>query len=258
MAEIAVPAGNDDVTLRAVSMEDPWNWLNAGWRDIQRAPLFSLGYGLAFVVIAFSGTAVLWKSGLESLVPVLAGGFGLIGPMLAVGLYEISRRLETGEPLTLKSVVFVKTAEPLQLAYMGFALLFIYFVWLRTAMLLYAGFAQLNYVPLDQFSFFLFKTSAGLSLLALGTAVGACFAFVVFAVTALSVPMLMDKHIDVVSAISLSLRTVTNNLKPMLLWAWLIALLIAFGCATLFVGLIVAFPLLGHATWHAYRSLGNR
>jgi uncharacterized membrane protein len=68
----------------------------------------------------------------------------------------------------------------------------------------------------------------------------------------------MDKHIDVVSAISLSMRTVTNNLKPMLLWAWLIALLIAFGCATLFVGLIVAFPLLGHATWHAYRSLSNR
>jgi uncharacterized membrane protein len=258
MADIAVPVGNDEVTLRAVSMEDPWNWLSAGWRDMRRAPLLSLGYGFAFVLIAFAGTAVLWSSGLESLVPVLAGGFGLIGPMLAVGLYEISRRLEAGEPLTLKSVVFVKTAEPLQLAYMGFALLFIYFVWLRTAMLLYAGFAQLSYVPLDHFTYFLFGTWAGLSLLALGTAIGACFAFAVFAATALSVPMLMDKHIDVVSAISLSMRTVEHNLKPMLLWAWLIALLIAFGCATLFVGLIVAFPLLGHATWHAYRSLANR
>lgn len=257
MADITAPLSGDQVHFRSVSLDDPWKWLSAGWRDIMRAPFWSLGYGFVFVLIAFGGTAVLWNAGLESLIPVLAGGFALVAPMLAVGLYEISRRLESGEPLTLRSVIFVKTAEPLQLAYMGFALLFMYFVWLRTAMLLYAGFVNFSDVPLDQFSFFLFGTPAGLSLLIVGTLIGACLAFLVFAGTALSVPMLMDRHVDVVSAIGSSTRTVVNNLNAMLLWAWVIALLIAFGCATLFVGLIVAFPLLGHATWHAYRSLSQ-
>jgi len=256
MADITAALA-DEVRMRGVSMDDPWSWLSAGWRDMQRAPLWSLGYGLVFVLVAFAGTAALWNAGLESLIPVLAGGFGLVGPLLAVGLYEISRRLETGEPLRLRDVLFVKTAEPLQLAYMGFALLFMYFVWFRTAMLLYAGFAQWNYIPLDQFPLFVFGTPAGLALLVTGTAVGACFALIVFAATALSIPMLMDRHVDVITAMAASMRTVANNLKPMLLWAWLIAFLMAFGCATLFVGLIVAFPLLGHATWHAYRSLSR-
>ena len=256
MADITAHAAHE-VHFRAVSMDDPLTWLSAGWRDMQRAPALSLGYGLVFVLIAFVGTALLWKAGLESLIPVLAGGFGLIGPMLAVGLYEISRRLETGEPLNVRDVIFVKTAEPLQLAYMGFALLFMYFIWLRTAMLIYAGFAQFSYIPLDDFSLFVFSTPVGLSLLVVGTAVGACFALIVFAATALSVPLLMDRHVDVITAMAASTRTVANNLKPMLIWAWLIAFMIAFGCATLFVGLIVAFPLLGHATWHAYRSLSQ-
>ncbi len=257
MADVTVRLGSDEVHLRAVSMDDPLTWLSAGWRDMQRAPVLSLGYGLAFVLIAFAGTAVLWKAGLELLIPVLAGGFGLVGPLLAVGLYEISRRIESGEPLTVRNVVFVKTAEPLQLAYMGFALLFMYFVWLRTAMLIYAGFAQYSYIPLDQFPLFLFGTPAGLSLLVVGTGIGAFFAMIVFAATALSVPMLMDRHVDVITAMTASVRIVANNLGPMLIWAWLIAFMIAFGCATLFLGLIVAFPVLGHATWHAYRSLSE-
>jgi uncharacterized membrane protein len=122
-------------------------------------------------------------------------------------------------------------------------------------MLLYAGFLHLDYTPLDEFTQFLLGTDQGLAFLAIGTAIGAVFAVIAFAVTALSVPMLMDRHVDVVSAIGASVRAVTHNPKPMLLWAWLIALLIAFGFATLFVGLIVVFPVIGHATWHAYRGL---
>ena len=257
MADIAVPASADVTTLRDAELDDPWKWLMAGIADVKRAPVLSLGYGLFFVLVGVGGSALLWDSGLESLVPVLAGGFVLVGPMLAVGLYEISRRLESGEPLRLRDVVFVKTAEPLQLAYMGFALLFMYSIWIRVAMLLYAGFLHLDYTPLDEFVQFLLGTGQGFAFLAIGTAVGAIFAVIVFAATALSVPMLMDRHVDVVSAIAASLREVRQNPKPMLLWAWLIALLIAFGFATLFVGLIVVFPVIGHATWHAYRSLSG-
>jgi uncharacterized membrane protein len=255
MSDIAIPPAADGTHLRNAELDDPWKWLMAGIEDVKRAPLWSLGYGLFFVLVGVGGSVWLWDAGLESLVPVLAGGFALVGPMLAVGLYEISRRLESGEPLNMRDVVFVKTAEPLQLAYMGFALLFMYFVWIRVAMLLYAGFLHLDYTPLDEFSQFLLGTGQGLAFLAIGTAVGAVFAVIVFAATALSVPMLMDRHVDVVSAIAASVRSVTHNPKPMLLWAWLIALLIAFGFATLFVGLIVVFPVIGHATWHAYRSL---
>ena len=254
MTDATLPHDTGPLGLCEVSMDDPWKWLAAGWSDMKRAPLWSLSYGLAFVLVGIAGSVLLWSVNLESLIPVLAGGFALIGPMLAVGLYEISRRLEAGEPLTLRGVVFVRTAEPLQLAYMGFVLLFMYLVWARVAMLLYAGFVHFDNTPLDQFSVFMFATPTGQALLAVGTVTGALFGLVVFAVTALSVPMLVDRHVDVVTAAVTSVRTVLHSPKAMLLWAWIIAILVGFGFATLFVGLIVVFPLVGHATWHAYRD----
>ena len=92
-------AANRAFALRNPTMEGPWQWLAAGWRDMWRTPAYSLSYGLAFVAIGLAGTAGLWEVGLEALVPAIGAGFALLGPILAVGLYEISRRYESGEAL---------------------------------------------------------------------------------------------------------------------------------------------------------------
>jgi uncharacterized membrane protein len=243
------------INLRMPTMDDPWKWLSLGWRDLWRAPVFSLGYGLVFVLIGLGGTIGLWSLGMEALVPVIAAGFALLGPILAVGLYEISRRHEGALPITLRDVVFVHVAAPVQLAFMAFLLMFLYLVWLRAATLLVALFVYGNFMPLSDFVAFVLTTPEGVAMMVIGTVIGALLALITFAIAALSIPILLRKDVDVMTAMSASVEVVMDAPGPMLLWGWLIAVLTAFGVATMFVGLIVVFPLIGHATWHAYRSI---
>lgn len=246
-------------TVKRISTDAPWRWLALGWADMRAAPALSLAYGAAFVIVGFGITAGLWWLGLSSLIPVAAAGFMLAGPLLAVGLYEISRRRETATPITSwREIVFIKTASPLQLAYIGFFISFVMMLWGRMAQIIYAIFTNGDYVPLMDFANFVLSSPQGLALLVVGTAVGAVLAFIIFAISAVSVPMLMDRDVDVVTAMIASVQSVTENSGAMLLWAWLIAVLVGFGIATCFLGLIVVFPLVGHATWHAYRALVDR
>ena len=123
------------------------------------------------------------------------------------------------------------------------------------AMLLYAIFLNGQYYPFSDFVAHMLTTTNGLSLLTVGTAIGAIIAFTVFAVSAISVPMILDKNIDVGTAVVTSLEAVRRNPGPLLLWAWIITVFTGFGLVTAFVGLAVVFPVIGHATWHGYRSL---
>jgi uncharacterized membrane protein len=241
--------------VRLPTMDDPWRWLAKGWADLWRAPVLSLSYGAVFVLAGLVGTAGLWLIGWESLVPIAAAGFALLGPILALGLYEISRRLESGERLSFSDVFWPRTAAPVQLAFMAFLLIFIYLVWLRVATLLIALFIYDNFMPLSDVVRFVLTTPEGLSLVVVGSLVGGLLALISFAVSALSIPILMRKDVDAMTAMSASVEVMMDAPGPMLLWGWLIAMLTAFGFATLFVGLIVIFPLIGHATWHAYRSI---
>lgn len=241
--------------LRAPSRDDPWRWLAAGWRDLWRSPAISLGYGLAFVLLGLLVTGGLWYAGLESMAPALAAGFTLLGPVFAIGLYEMSRRYETGEPFTLKDIIAVKLPAPAQFGFLAFALMFLFLVWLRLATLNYALFTYGDYRPLGEFMRFALTSEQGLAMIVVGTAIGGVLALVAFAISAISVPMLLRHDVDVLTAIWASVHTVMTHPGPMLLWAWLIAVLTAIGVATMFVGLIVVFPLIGHATWHAYRTI---
>ncbi len=241
--------------IRNVAPEQPWTWLSAGWRDMWRAPQISLTYGIAFSVISAALTAGLFFAGLAYLLLPLSAGFLLLGPMLAVGLYEASRRLETGQPMTLGDVMFVKTRSPTQLAFLGVLLMLFMLAWVRIATLLFALFMQSSFPPVDQWVSVLLFTPNGLGLLIVGGIIGGVLAVIVFSLAAISVPMLMVHDVDTITAMVASVNAVRQNLWPMLLWGWLIALLTAVGIATLFVGLAITFPLVGHATWHAYRSL---
>jgi uncharacterized membrane protein len=241
--------------VRRLELDRPWAWLAAGWDDIRRAPAVSLTYGALFTGISFLITAGVFLVGLEYLLFPLAASFMLVGPMLAVGLYETSRRLETGAPVSLGRALFVATRSPMGLAFLGVALMALLLIWMRAATLLLALFlGPMAFPPLTEVIPTLLLTTQGVALLVVGTGCGAILAALVFAISVVSVPLLMERDIDVVSAVIVSLQTVARNPKPMLLWAWLVAILTAFGIATLYIGLIVTFPLVGHATWHAYRE----
>ncbi len=250
--QVSSPSGG----VNHITTEAPWQWLSQGWKDIWTRPMLSLGYGLVMAVAGWLLFAGLFNFHMAALVLMVAGGFMLLSPLLAVGLYEKSRRLEVGEPLATKDIVFVATKSPVQLGLLGVLLCLAFLAWIRIATLLFAlFFGPQPFPPLDAFLPTLMFTWHGLGLLIVGSLFGGAIAFVVFTISAISVPMLMAEDSDAPAAVVTSTRAVLQNLKPMLLWAWLIAILTAVGLVTGFLGLIVTFPLIGHGTWHAYRSL---
>ncbi len=248
--------GDGVVEIRRVDLEAPWRWIMAGWRDMERMPHISLIYGAVFAAVAVGLFLGLMRVGMSSAILALAGGFLLIGPVLAVGLYEGSRQLEQGRRVRISDVVLAAFRTPGQLVLLGLALLIIYIVWMQTAFLLFMVFMGTQpFPPLENFMSELLLTTRGVALLTVGTIEGAVLASVVFMICAVSAPMLMDRPIGVTDAILTSVEAVKLNWKPMALWAALIAAFMIVGLLTLSAGLVVAFPLIGHATWHAYRDL---
>jgi uncharacterized membrane protein len=244
------------VTVERVPFDAPWRWLAAGWRDLWSAPHISLFYGVVFAALSVALALCLMVTGLTSLILALGGGFLLIGPVAATGLYEVSRRLEAGESVDLGDVFKARPKALGQLGFFGAILAFAFFIWVQLAFLLFMLFlGSRGLPPPSEFVPTLLFTTHGLGLLVTGTIVGGVLAALVFAISAISVPLLMTRRIDAVTAIAASLAAVQLNPKPMALWAGLIAGFIALGTATLFVGLVVVFPLIGHATWHAFRDL---
>lgn len=242
--------------IQSVALDAPWNWLAAGWEDLWSAPHISLTYGAAFTAAAYILAACLFQTGALPFLLPLAGGFLLVGPLLAVGLYEVSREREAGRQPTFAAVIRAGASVRGQLALFGLVLLIINFAWLLTAFLLFMlFFGPAKFPPPEALVPALLFTQHGLGLLATGTAAGAVLAAITYSVSVISVPMLLDRKMDAVTAAILSVQAVFRNLPAMALWAALILVLSATGIATLFIGLAVTFPLIGHATWHAYREL---
>mgnify|MGYP005652218253 CR=1 FL=1 len=243
------------LNIQKITKDHPWAWLNAGWNDFARRPAIGLIYGLTFTVVSYALAACLNYLDMLYLLLPLGAAFTLAGPMLAVGLYEASRRFEANEPVRLGDILTVGARAPSQLAIIGLLLLIALLVWLRIATLLFVLFFSDAIPNLAELLPTLLMTANGLTFLTVGTFIGAVLAFTVFAISAVSVPLLLDRDIDAITAIVISVQAVWGNLGPMLLWAWLIALMTFVGIVTLFFGLIVTFPVIGYATWHAYRDL---
>lgn len=245
-----------EISVRRVPFDQPWEWLGAGWRDMWTYPGTSLTYGLTFAIGAALMAIGVTQAGAQSIILALFGGFLLIGPLVAVGLYDVSRRIEAGEPVSLAAAL-KKSFQPAgQLGFMGVILFLIFMVWMQVAFLLFMLFTGgREFPPPSEFVHMLLFTEHGLGLLFVGTAVGALLAFFTFSVSVVSVPLLMVKDVDVATAISTSFHAVRRNPRPMILWAALIAGFVTIGILTMCAGLIFVFPLMGHATWHAFKDL---
>lgn len=255
-----VPSGDTIPQPRTVPFDAPWAWLASGWQDIWAHPRISLLYGAVFAALAAILTGGLLAIDALPLFLAMAGGFLLLGPLFAIGLYQASKRRAEGAKPTLRDIAVAPKATRTQLAFAGVLLLVVFLLWIRLAFLLlmlFIGGAAIP--PPSEFMRQLLFTPHGLGLLIVGTAVGALLAASVFATTALSIPMLVDRRTDAFTAAAASIDAVIVNLKPMALWAALIVVMMAAGFATLLVGLVFAFPLIGHATWHAYQDIfGHR
>ena len=243
--------------IRRVHTDRPWAWLAAGWRDLRRAPMLSLPFGLVYAAVGLVGTILIWSYGDFHLIIPLASGFVLIGPIVAVGLYQISRRLSRGESVRWSDVATAWRSNPMQIALMGLVLLLFMMAWFRFASLLMFIFLSDQGPSPDALVLLdLMTEPENLPYLFVGTVIGAAMSALAFMLSVVSIPLLMDRpESDVISAIVTSVKVVRENFWTMALWAWLVALFIFAGVVTAYVLLVITLPLVGHATWHAYADL---
>ena len=229
---------------RTLEITAPLRWLRLGWMDLIRAPEVSLIYGLALTLLSLLITVFTWRFGTMALYISLASGFIFIGPALAVGLYSISRQLEEGRKPVLGYCIREGHTHLRELLVLGVILLVVLLVWGR-AVTIMSVFLPVQANPGWQ---------QLLPFLGIGSMVGAVFAGVVFAASAFSLPMIMDRKADAITAVVTSINAVLRNKNPMLLWAVIIVLTVLLGFATALIGFLVLLPIIGHATWHAYKE----
>jgi uncharacterized membrane protein len=248
-----MPSSTPAPAIGKVMIEDIVESLEQGVRDFRAAPEFGLFFGLGYAAAGWLILTILWYLEMPYLAYPLAMGFAIIAPFAATGLYEVSRSLERGEAPTWSGVLgAVGGARHRDLRWMALVTGFILVLWLDIAAILTFGFLGFKSLGPEIFKE-LFTTPEGLVFLIIGNTVGAIIALAVFSISVLSFPMLFDRDIDFVTAMSTSVRTVIENPRPMLAWAAVIALLVIVALMTVFVGLIFVLPVLGHATWHLYR-----
>ncbi len=233
-----------------------FSWLAAGWRDLTVHPAASLSYGFLVFLVSITIAFGLFAFGLDYILFPALAGFMVVGPVVAIGLYEKSRRIAAGEPVDLIRMILAKPRSAGQILFTGLLLCLLMLLWMRAAVIIYALFFGLRPFPgLDHITAMLFTTPTGWAMLAVGGAVGGLFAAFSFAISAFSIPMLLEERTDALTAMGTSTALIWNNLPVMLTWGAIVCGLFLVSLATGLVGLIIVFPVLGHGSWHAYRAI---
>jgi uncharacterized membrane protein len=249
-------SGKVDPVVQRISASDIAEALGLGLRDFQALPLYGLAFGALYAAGGILIVLCFTAFGMVYLVYPLAAGFALIGPFVAVGLYEVSRRRETGQPVSF-AAIWSTVRSRSEIGWMAFVTLFFFVVWMYQVRLLIALLLGLNasFSSLREFVTLLLTTNEGFLFLAIGNLDGAALSLVLFSLTVVSFPLLLDREVDFVTAMVTSVRAVVTSPLPMIGWAALIVLLLIVSAIPYFLGLIVTLPVLGHATWHLYRRI---
>lgn len=242
--------------VRPVPVDRPWAWIAAGWQDFRRTPAIGGAYGMALVLAGWVLTLLLFEAGtLWAVLPATAGFF-LLAPLLATGLYETSRILAAGGTPTLADAVRGFRRNGGQVAIIGVALLILHLFWVRIAGLMFMLCFGLNFAPnLEALPLAMLRSDMLLPFLIVGTGFGCILAAASFAITVVSLPMLVDRDISALEAVTISIQAVMTNRRAMLLWAGLIVAYTGMALIPFYLGLVLALPVIGHATWHAYKDL---
>lgn len=242
--------------VRTVTSNDISDALKLGVSDFFKAPLFGMFFGGIYAAGGILILASLTMFEMTWMIIPVAIGFPLIGPFVAVGIYEVSRRLASGTALNWREILLVVLRQrERQLGWMAFVVLFIFWVWIyqvRTLVAVFFGFKPFS--SMADFLVILTTTQHGVGFLAVGTVIGAFLACVLFSVTVIAMPLLLDRDIDFVTAMITSVKTVLKNPVAMLGWAVIVTALAIIAMLPAFLGVVFVLPILGHATWHLYKK----
>ena len=242
--------------IQNINMGDIAASLKEGIADFRHAPLYGLFFGGIYTA---GGLIILWLLTTVDrgwmIIPI-AIAFPFIGPFVAVGLYEISRRRAANIPLQWGEILSVIIAQKeRQFGLMAFAIMCIFWIWIFQIRLLLALFLGFQSFPsVFAFAKVLTTTPEGIGFLLVGSAIGAVLALVLFCTTVIAIPLLLDRDIDVISAIITSFQSVFKNPVVMIGWGITVAILAILALLPFFLGILIVFPILGHATWHLFEK----
>jgi len=246
-------AGAESVRIRTITLADLRDVLARGVDDFKEKPSHVVFLSIIYPIVALFLSRLIFV--LPLLFPLTAG-FALIGPLAAVGLYEISRRREQGLDIAWRHAFAVLKSPSIRgILALGAVLLVIFLVWLTVAMAIYEATLGDPPASVADFARQLFTTTAGWMLIVVGNGVGFLFALAVLTISVVSFPMLIDRRVGALTAAVTSIRAVLTNPVPMLGWGLIVAVGLVIGCLPLFIGLAIVMPILGHATWHLYRKV---
>lgn len=229
---------------RHLDMTAPLRWLSMGWQDVKKAPRQSLIYGTATFVLGWLICSLAYVFGNLYTVLGLMSGFILIGPFIAIGLYSISCQLQEGKVPVFGYCLREGGKHVSNIVLFGFILMVVFLIWARAASMLHV------FYPVDVDA----SWNSFVLYLGIGSVVGSLFAAIIFCASAFSLPMIMDRKVDMITAVVTSINAVLRNKKVMFLWAIIIAISVLVSFLTALLGFIVLLPMIGHGAWHAYQE----
>ena len=249
-------SGKIDPVVQRITAADIAEALVLGLRDFQALPLYGLVFGALYAAGGILIMLCLTAFGMVYFAYPLAAGFALIGPFVATGLYEVSRRREAGQPVSI-GAIWSAVRSRSEIGWMAFVTLFFFVIWMYQVRFLIALLLGLNasFASLKEFVTVVLTTDQGRLFLLIGNLDGAVLSLILFSLTVVSFPLLLDREVDFVTAMVTSVRAVVTSPVPMIGWAAVIVMLLIVSVIPYFLGLIVTLPVLGHATWHLYRRV---
>ena len=243
--------------VRKIGMADLKDALAKGLADFNAMPTHLVFLCIIYPIVTLIAARTYAGYDVLPLVFPLLAGYTIIGPLVATGMYELSRRREQGLDTSLaRTFDVLRSPSILAIATLGAGLMLVYFAWLGAAWTIYLLIFG-SAVPASILGFVdqIFTTSAGWTLIIVGSGVGFLFATLAFTLSVMSFPMLLDRDVGIVTAVQTSIRAVLANPIPMGIWGFVIAATLFIGALPVFMGLAVALPVIGHAAWHLYRKV---